>query len=202
MQYLIFKTKQSYAKSLDSSDDTTWTRFQLEWTPELVAPFNHILQPDPVLQLEQAITRNAEKSDETDRLELYKSLMKSSVFIPISDDAMNLNHNYLVFPQENDRSFLCTFTSSDTLSSVLGKDVHFKSISCSSLFRLIQNRDISAVVITNSNQDNVVIDSSEFSLLSFATNINQLNYTETVRSLASILLKDPDISSDHPSLND
>ena len=117
--------------------------------------------------------------------------MKSSVFVPISSSETDITHNYLVFPQEDNQVMLAVFTDKSTLHEILSEDVHVKSIPCSSLFRLLQGRDIAAVSMTNSKNESAIVDASEFSILSFATNINQLNYSETVRSLSAIMLKEP-----------
>ena len=197
-----FATSRTYAKSLDVPEESGWSRLQFEYRADIVGDFEYALSPEPKALLEKAISKGSIEENESNRLSLYKALMKSTVFVPISSDEADITHNYLVFPQDDDKIVLGVFTELDTLKEILGEDVHFKSIACSSLFRLLQGRDVAAVIITNTTQDTVVIDASEFSLLSFATNINQLNYSETVRSLATIMLKEPDIEVTHPIFED
>lgn len=197
-----FTESKTYAKSLEVSEDSTWDRLQFEYRADIIADFEYALSPEPKALLEKAISAGSKEENEANRLHLYKALMKSTVFVPISSKEEDITHNYLVFPQDNDQIVLCVFTEQSTLREILGEEVHFKSIACSSLFRLIQGRDIAAVMITNAVQDTVAVDASEFSLLSFATNINQLNYSETVRSLATIMLKEPDVPINHPIFTD
>ena len=193
-----FDDQVTHAHGLYSAIESNWSRKELEFSNALAIEFG-IDQFFKQVHLDQAIDHLANSDTQLTRLSLYKQLLKSQLFVPITTDSPD-DPNALIYTFPNDVTedvtqkgdLVCCYTNIDQFNDQIGQfGLGVQKISADFLcYQAYQFDHILGITITSANLGTVLLTRDEFKLLSLISQPQRLNTQALLNQLGDVFFDD------------
>tara|TARA_A100001015_G_C15024752_1_gene729860 strand:- start:270 stop:1442 length:1173 start_codon:yes stop_codon:yes gene_type:complete len=188
---LDFENKHSYTRHLKNlPKNDTWKRFELNYAPIIHTVFTKELFEQKNNNLSKAISSLVKENSETNRLELFKDLMSSSVIVPIHTPESDPDHNIYTFDIENYPRVVCAYTSHTAFEKAIDIPLYHKSIPADFLFHHAIEWEISHVLLSNNQSESVLIYKEEFPLIALSHSAQKMSYSQRLNYMSKFLIKE------------
>ena len=195
---LDYKLNTIFSESIISEIESSWCRSQLEFSPELALEFGiHKFFKQPFL--DDSIDAVVSDDNQVNRLLLYKDLLKSKVFVPITTDSPD-DPNTLIytFPNAIDEdvdvkgNLICAFTNMEMFEDQIGQyGLAYQKVSADYLcFGARSFPDILGITITSDSGKSVLISRDEFKLLSLISQPQRMDTNTLLKELGDVFFDD------------
>lgn len=173
-----------------------WKRQTLTVDAELTQEFK--LDRYQKNQLDCAIASSKKNDTQMSRLALYKELLRSNVFVPITSDnptdpsAMIYTFpNHAVADVNNPGNLVCAFTTNAQFDEQVGQfGIGVQKLSADHLcFQANQFDNILGITVTNVDGDTILITRDEFRLLSLISKPQRMNTDDLLTELGTVFFK-------------
>ena len=193
-----FKQAITFYSNLVAQVDTQWARQTLTFSVELATEFGldrYFKQP----HLDEAIDAVQAEDTQNSRLLLYKELLKSALFVPITTASPN-DPNTLIYTFPNNMvegadytgNLICAFTNADVFTEQIGQDgLASQKIAADYLCYNAQTfDDILGITVTSATGNTVLMTREEFKLLALISQPQRLDTPTLLTSLGDIFFSD------------
>jgi hypothetical protein len=199
----VFDFIESIAYALDLTTpvvDTKWTHQQLEFSNDLAVEFG-MDQFFKQIHLDNIIAEIKKDDNQINRLKLYKELLKSKLFVPITAKSPD-DPNALIytFPNnlvedidiDNPGNLVCTFTNVQQFTDQIGQfGIGVQKIAADFLcYQAHQFDNILGITITASDLSSVLITRDEFKMLSLISKPQRMDSDTLLKELGDIFFDD------------
>ncbi|MDA1353132.1 MAG: DUF2251 domain-containing protein [bacterium] len=192
-----FLKKEGHTRNTTSTPESGWTRVAFKWTDAISEEFSFDLVQKRTEKLNAAIHDVKDKDNERSRLMLYRHLMHSTLYIPITGSDPEAKDNlYYIFPYDTTkdgpttRFVLCTFTDEKSCEAHFGQfGIKYQPVKANHVFHNIQNYDVFAVLVTTPDGVSIVVERDEFPIISILGEPSSLQYNDIIKNMAPLLLK-------------
>ena len=195
---LDFKLSVIFHDSVVPDHESTWLRQKLEFTAELAIEFGidqFFKQPF----LDDVIDAVASDETQINRLLLYKDLLKSKLFVPITTKSPD-DPNTLIYTFQNQETekvdikgnLICAFTNFKLYEEQIGQyGLSYQKISADYLcFGAQSFPDILGITLTSNSGKSVLISREEFKLLSLISQPQRMDTNTLLKELGDVFFED------------
>lgn len=208
-----FAKKEGHTRKPTSVPESGWTRVAFSWTDAIAEDFNLDLIQRRSEKLDEAIHAVKDGDGENSRLMLYRHLMHSNLYIPITGTDPDAKDNlYYIFPYDTNedgpttRFVLCTFTDESACDAHFGQfGIKHQRVRANHVFHNIQDYDVFAVLVTTKDGVSIVVERDEFPIISILGEPSSLQYNDIIKNMAPLLLKPAEVNlkaSPYPEIVD
>jgi len=189
-----FPNQQVFTQENTPYDDISWKNVKLEWSEKLASQFPKTVSDTNRRKLKQAVIESVDQNNESSRLSLFRSMIRSTLIIPYTEINDGKDYRYLVFPYEKEGDYLCTFTDHEAFDQTLGPDFPRKTVFVPSLFSLVQKYNVSSVLVTTTENKSIRIQPEEFPLFALMDDVQDQDIGSLLDTMGKLFISIPEIT--------